>query len=180
MSKLPDTAPAYVQNEGSTRLSLSGLNHTTLTSLSTLRRVSCPTATQDSLPAAGPAFRAGLVPAGSQRKVSEFKSLPPFQSLPDARTFLIVAASCPVCGEPVCLHRSTYQNNYECPLCLPTNEITRTTSPDSLVYKPNDLTGHQASIDLVLVSAPPALMATFTASSIGSLKGTSIRSRPCS
>ena len=29
MSKLPDTAPAYVQNEGSTRLSLSGLNHTT-------------------------------------------------------------------------------------------------------------------------------------------------------
>jgi len=42
------------------------------------------------------------------------------------------------------------------------------------------LTGHQASIFLVLVSAPPALMATFTASSIGSLKGTSIRSRPCS
>ena len=95
-------------------------------------------------------------------------------------TFLIVAARCPVCGEPVCLHRSTYQNNHECPLRLPTNEITRTTSPDSLVYKPNDLTGHQASIDLVLVSAPPALMATFTASSIGSLKGTSIRSRPCS
>src|SRR5208337_3924004 len=60
------------------------------------------------------------------------------------------------------------------------NETTRTTSPDSLVYKPNDLTGHQASIDLVLVSAPPTLMATFTASSIGSLKGTSIRSRPCS
>src|SRR5208337_4627789 len=28
-SELPDTAPAYVQNEGSTRLSLSGLNHTT-------------------------------------------------------------------------------------------------------------------------------------------------------
>jgi len=42
------------------------------------------------------------------------------------------------------------------------------------------LTGHQASISLVLVSAPPALMATFTASSIGSLKGTSIRSRPFS
>ncbi len=32
--------------------------------------------------------------------------------------FLIVAARCPVCGEPVCLDRSTYQNNYECPLCL--------------------------------------------------------------
>jgi hypothetical protein len=42
------------------------------------------------------------------------------------------------------------------------------------------LTGHQASIFLVWVSAPPVLMATFTASSIGSLKGTSIRSRPCS
>jgi hypothetical protein len=34
-------------------------------------------------------------------------------------TFLIVAARCPVCGEPVCLDRSTYQNNYECPLRLP-------------------------------------------------------------
>ncbi len=42
------------------------------------------------------------------------------------------------------------------------------------------LTGHQGSIFLILVSAPPALMATFVASSIGSLKGTSIRSRPCS
>ena len=41
------------------------------------------------------------------------------------------------------------------------------------------LRGHQALIFLVLVSAPPALMATFTASSIGSLKGTSIRSKPC-
>ena len=60
------------------------------------------------------------------------------------------------------------------------NETTRPTSPGCLVYKPNNLTGHQASIVLVLVSAPPALMATFTASSIGSLKGTSIRSRPCS
>jgi|ERR1700682_2236457 len=60
------------------------------------------------------------------------------------------------------------------------NETTRTTSPGSLVYKPNNLTGHQASIDLILVSAPPALMGIFTASSIGSLKGTSIRSRPCS
>jgi len=31
-------------------------------------------------------------------------------------TLLIVAARYPVCGEPVCLDRSTYQNNYECPL----------------------------------------------------------------
>src|SRR5271166_3351378 len=34
-------------------------------------------------------------------------------------TFLIVAARYPVCGELVCLDRSTYQNNYKCPLCLP-------------------------------------------------------------
>jgi hypothetical protein len=38
----------------------------------------------------------------------------------------------------------------------------------------------QALIFLVLVSAPRALTATFTASSIGSLNGTSIRSRPFS
>ena len=36
-------------------------------------------------------------------------------------TFLIVAARCPVCGEPVCLDRSTYQNSYECPLRLPSS-----------------------------------------------------------
>src|SRR2546428_5519256 len=40
--------------------------------------------------------------------------------------------------------------------------------------------GHEALILLVLVSAPPGLMATFTASSIGSLNGTSIRSNPFS
>src|ERR1035441_9022483 len=40
--------------------------------------------------------------------------------------------------------------------------------------------GVQPSIALALVSAPPALMAIFTAPSIGSLKGTSIRSRPFS
>src|SRR5271165_6601986 len=34
---------------------------------------------------------------------------------------LIVAARCPVCGEPVCPDRSTYQNNYECPLRLSPN-----------------------------------------------------------
>ena len=42
------------------------------------------------------------------------------------------------------------------------------------------LTDHQASILLILVSAPPALIATLTASSIGSFKGTSIRSNPFS
>src|SRR5512139_457082 len=39
-------------------------------------------------------------------------------------------------------------------------------------------TGHRLSSFLVPPSAAPALMATFTASSIGSLKGTSIRSNP--
>ena len=64
-----------------------------LTWLSTLRRMGRPTTTQDSFLAAGPALPGGIVPAGFQRKVSEFKSLPPFQSLPDARTLLIS----PVC-----------------------------------------------------------------------------------
>jgi hypothetical protein len=59
-----------------------------LTSLSTLRRMGRPATTQDSLLAAGPALPGGIVPAGFQRKVSEFKSLPPLQSLPDARTSL--------------------------------------------------------------------------------------------
>jgi len=119
-------------------------------------------------------------PALSSRPTTQTHSLDRRARRRTKGTLLIVAARCPVCGEPVCLDRSTYQNNYEYPLRLPTNEITRTTGPGSLVYKPNNLTGHQASIGLILVSASPALMATFTASSIGSLKGTSIRSRPCS
>jgi len=46
-------------------------------------------------------------------------------------TFLIVAARCPVCGEPVCLDRSTYQNNYERPLRLPRVVRTlRAAAPD--------------------------------------------------
>src|SRR5271157_6414736 len=36
---------------------------------------------------------------------------------------LIVAARCPVCGEPVRLNRSIYQNNYECPLRLPPMDL---------------------------------------------------------
>ncbi len=37
-------------------------------------------------------------------------------------TFSIVAARCPVCGEAVSLDRSTYQENYDCPLC-PTSRL---------------------------------------------------------
>jgi len=56
--------------------------------LSTPRRVGCPTATQDSLPAAGPgATGLAWLPAGFQRKVSELRltSRPPFSGLRDAR-----------------------------------------------------------------------------------------------
>jgi hypothetical protein len=60
------------------------------------------------------------------------------------------------------------------------DDIERDNRPGCLVYKPDNSKGHQAPVILALVSAPPALMATFTASSIGSLKGTSTRSRPCS
>src|SRR5262249_34556648 len=49
-------------------------------SLSTLRRVDCSTATQDSLPDGRPAFPDGIwLPAGSQRKVSG--NHPPFPGL---------------------------------------------------------------------------------------------------
>jgi hypothetical protein len=60
-SKLPDTAPACVHDEGSTRLSIfRGSITRPLTWLSTLRRMGHPTATQDSLLAAGPALPGGI------------------------------------------------------------------------------------------------------------------------
>ncbi len=54
-----------------------------------------------------------------------------------------------------------------------------TVSVMSAVNSPRDSAGHLPAI-FFLVSVLPTLMATFTASSIGSLKGTSIRSRPYS
>jgi hypothetical protein len=57
---------------------------------------------------------------------------------------------------------------------------SRTTSPGLLAYQPNTSPGHEALSLLVLLSTTLVLMGTVTASSIGSLKGTSIRSRPCS
>ncbi len=56
------------------------------------------------------------------------------------------------------------------------------TAHDFSAFQPFSYLGREGvpSMLLVLVSAPPALMATFTASSIGSLKGTSIRSNPFS
>lgn len=51
-------------------------------SLSTLRRMSYPISTQDSLPVAGQLYREGITPPGFQRKVSKLlpTSLPPFSS----------------------------------------------------------------------------------------------------
>ena len=95
-SELPDTAPACVHDEGSKAPSVlyfRGSITRPLTSLSTLRRMGRPTTTQDSLLAAGPALPGGIVPAGFQRKVSEFKSLPPSQSLPDVRTLYLIFRS---------------------------------------------------------------------------------------
>ncbi len=89
-SQLPDTVPACVHDEGSTRSRIfRGSITRPLTWLSTLRRMGCPITTQDSLLAAGPALPGGIRTrrvSGFQRKVSEFESLPPFQSFPDART----------------------------------------------------------------------------------------------
>ena len=87
----PDTAPAYVHNEGSPRLKFSGLNHTAFDL--------AVSASQDGSPhhharlASGcwPGFaRRDWIPAGFRRKVSEFEALPPFHRLGflGARTLL--------------------------------------------------------------------------------------------
>src|SRR5262249_43346139 len=66
------------------RRSIAGLSG----SLSTLRRAGYPAPTQDSLPAVGQTLLDGLLPAGSQRKVSGvlLTSHPPFPSLLGAIT----------------------------------------------------------------------------------------------
>ncbi len=81
-SKLPDTAPACVHDEGSTRLSIfRGSITRPLTWLSTLRRVGRPTATQDSLLAACPALSGGIrtrrvSTKGFRARVSSSQSFP--------------------------------------------------------------------------------------------------------
>ena len=89
------TRPPHMStNEGSTRLLLSGLNHTTF-DLTVY-------ASQDESPHHHARLASGCwssfarrdsYPAGFQRKVSEFKSLPPSQSLPDARTPYLIFRS---------------------------------------------------------------------------------------
>ena len=58
-SKLPDTAPACVHDEGSRRLVLSGLNHTTFDLTVYASQDGSPTTTQDSL-LAGPTLPGGI------------------------------------------------------------------------------------------------------------------------
>ena len=54
------------------------------------------------------------------------------------------------------------------------DRLMMTTAIGVLAVRPR----YQPSRLVILASAPPALMLTFTASSMGSLKGTSIRSNP--
>src|SRR5271166_856031 len=86
MSELPDTAPACVHDEGSRCLVLSGLNHTIFDLAVYASQGVAPPPRKTRFWLLVQLCRAGFVPAGFQRKVSEFESLPPFQSLPDART----------------------------------------------------------------------------------------------
>ena len=66
MSELPGAAPATDHDEGSPRVVISGSIAQRLIWLSTLRRGGCPSTTQDSLPAAGPALPDGIgYPQGS-------------------------------------------------------------------------------------------------------------------
>jgi hypothetical protein len=86
MSELPDAAPACGHGEGSTHLSFSGLNHTTF-DLAVY-------ASQDGLPHHHARLVSGCwsgfarrdsYPQGFDERFQIFESLPPFQSLPDAR-----------------------------------------------------------------------------------------------
>jgi hypothetical protein len=65
------SAPACVKNEGSRRENFRGSMSKLSVWLSTLRRVGRPTTAQDSLPAVGPLYRAGLTTRRVPIKVSE-------------------------------------------------------------------------------------------------------------
>ena len=66
-----DAAPACVNNEGSRRENFRGSMSKLSVWLSTLRRVGRPPTAQDSLPAVGPLYRAGLTTRRVPTKVSE-------------------------------------------------------------------------------------------------------------
>src|SRR5208282_3702287 len=113
---------ACVHDEGSRRLVLSGLNHTTF-DLAVY-------ASQDGSPHHHARLASGCwssfarresYPQGFQRKVSEFESLPPFQSLPDARTPYLILSKSTTSGrvtrrassDPACLlsHCASHHRN---------------------------------------------------------------------
>ena len=75
---------------------------------------------------------------------------------------------------------ATYRSNTGVPAAVVSDLTNRRPAPRRTRRDSFELLGHQASIFLIVVSAITSLMATFTASSMGSLKGTSIRSRPFS
>jgi hypothetical protein len=78
----PDTAPAYVHNEGSQRLKFSGLNHTTFDLAVYASQGGSPHHHARLASGCWPGFaRRDWIPAGFRRKVSEFEALPPFHRL---------------------------------------------------------------------------------------------------
>jgi hypothetical protein len=78
----PDTAPAYVHNEGSWRLAFSGLDHTTFDLAVYASQGGSPHHHARLASGGWPgSARRDWLPAGFQRKVSEFEALPPFHRL---------------------------------------------------------------------------------------------------
>ena len=81
--------PAYVHNEDSLRLSLSGLNHTTFDLAVYASQGKSPDPTQDSLPVAGPACPGGIgYPQGSNERFPSSRLFLLSQAFPGARSLL--------------------------------------------------------------------------------------------
>src|SRR5437763_6868002 len=77
---MPDAAPASVNDEGSLRRLISGLNHTAFDLAVYASQWRSPAPTPDSLPAAGPALPDGIgYPQGSDKRFHVWDD-PPFPS----------------------------------------------------------------------------------------------------
>ncbi len=87
-----DAALEHVHNEGSWRLSFSGLNRTAFDLAVYASQGKSPNPTQDSLLAAGPALPGGIgYPQGSNERFPSFEALSPFPSFSwrkDVQNFL--------------------------------------------------------------------------------------------
>ena len=86
MSELPDTAPACVHDEGSKRLVLSGLNHTTFDLTVYASQDGSPHRHARLASGCWSSLKGGILTRRVSAKGFRVESLPPFQSLPDART----------------------------------------------------------------------------------------------